>query len=110
MLTRHYQSSPQLGHSTISHPSPRGRGQLVRQPILKHATICCASTLFKGVFKLLFYVVLPYGIMATVPAQFFTGTLTIPGFIYSIVIVIAFTAFTLAFWRLGLRCYKSASS
>jgi ABC-2 type transport system permease protein len=75
-------------------------------------TLCMKipGTLFKGVFKLLFYVVLPYGIMATVPAQFFTGTLTLTGFIYSIMIVIAFTAFTLAFWRLGLRCYKSASS
>ena len=75
-------------------------------------TLCMKipGTLFKGAFKLLFYVVLPYGIMATVPAQFFTGTLTLSGFIYSVVIVIAFTAFTFAFWRLGLRCYKSASS
>jgi ABC-2 type transport system permease protein len=68
------------------------------------------GTLFKGAFKLLFYVVLPYGIMATIPAQFFTGTLTLSGFIYSLLIVAAFTVFTLAFWKLGLRCYKSASS
>lgn len=75
-------------------------------------TLCMKipGTLFKGVFKILFYLVLPYGIMATVPTQFFTGTLSPLGFIYSIVIVIAFTAFTLAFWKFGLKCYKSASS
>jgi ABC-2 type transport system permease protein len=75
-------------------------------------TLCMKipGTLFKGAFKLLFYLVLPYGIMATVPTQFFTGTLTPLGFLYSILIVIAFTVFTLIFWRLGLKNYKSASS
>lgn len=75
-------------------------------------TLCMKipGTLFKGAFKLLFYLVLPYGIIATIPTQFFTGTLTPLGFMYSISIVIAFTTFTLAFWRLGLKNYKSASS
>ena len=75
-------------------------------------TLCMKipGTLFKGVFKILFYLILPYGIMATVPTQFFTNALTLPGFIYSVAVVIAFTAFTLAFWKLGLRNYKSASS
>ncbi|HHY82371.1 MAG TPA: ABC transporter permease [Clostridiales bacterium] len=75
-------------------------------------TLCMKipGTLFKGAFKVLFYLVLPYGIMATVPAQFFAGTLTPAGFLYSMCIVAAFTAFTLAFWKLGLKHYKSASS
>ncbi|MDD2503217.1 MAG: ABC-2 family transporter protein [Clostridia bacterium] len=68
------------------------------------------GTLFKGVFKVLFYLVLPYGIMATVPTQFFTGTLTLSGLIYSIAVVVAFTAFTQAFWKFGLRNYKSTGS
>lgn len=68
------------------------------------------GVLFKGAFKVLFYLVLPYGIMATIPTQFFTGTLTPLGLLYSIATVTAFTAFTLALWRLGLRSYKSASS
>ena len=34
------------------------------------------GTLFKGAFKVLFYLVLPYGIMATVPTQFFADKLT----------------------------------
>jgi ABC-2 type transport system permease protein len=75
-------------------------------------TLCMKipGTLFKGAFKALFYLVLPYGIMATVPTQFFTGTLTPMGFFYSVSIVVVFTAFILAFWRFGLKNYKSASS
>jgi ABC-2 type transport system permease protein len=75
-------------------------------------TLCMKipGTLFKGAFKLLFYLVLPYGIMATVPTQFFSGTLSPSGFVYSVAVVAAFTAFTLFFWKLGLRNYKSASS
>lgn len=75
-------------------------------------TLCMKipGTLFKGVFKLLFYLILPYGIMATVPTQFFSGTLSLLGFVYSIAVVVAFTAFTFFFWKLGLRNYKSASS
>ena len=75
-------------------------------------TLCMKipGTLFKGAFKVLFYLVLPYGIMATVPAQFIAGTLTPFGLIYSILVVVAFTVFTLVFWQFGLRNYKSASS
>lgn len=68
------------------------------------------GTLFKGAFKVLFYLVLPYGIMSTIPTQFFAGVLTPVGFVYSIAVVVAFTIFTLAFFRLGLKNYKSASS
>lgn len=68
------------------------------------------GVIFKGAFKLLFYLVLPYGIMATIPTQFFFGALSPLGMIYAVGITAAFTAFTLAFWRLGLKHYKSASS
>lgn len=68
------------------------------------------GTLFKGVSKVIFYLLLPYGIMATVPTQFFTGTLTLSGLIYSIVVVAAFTAFAQAFWKFGLKNYKSTGS
>ena len=75
-------------------------------------TLCLKipGTLFKGAFKVLFYLVLPYGIMATIPTQFFSGTLSPAGFAYAVAIVAAFTAFTLFFWKLGLKNYKSASS
>lgn len=68
------------------------------------------GTLFKGAFKVLFNLLLPYGLMSTVPAQFFAGVLTPMGFIYSVLVVAGFTAFTLAFFRFGLKNYKSASS
>jgi len=68
------------------------------------------GVIFKGAFKLLFYLVLPYGIMATIPTQFFSGTLSPWGLVYAVGLTAAFTAFTIAFWRLGLRHYKSASS
>ncbi|HEY9059744.1 MAG TPA: ABC-2 family transporter protein [Pseudobacteroides sp.] len=75
-------------------------------------TLCMKipGTLFKGAFKLLFYLILPYGIMATIPAQFFAGTLSPLASVYSVAVTAAFTAFTLFFWKLGIKCYKSASS
>jgi len=68
------------------------------------------GTFFKGVFKVLFYLILPYGIMATVPTQFFAGTLTLPGLIYSVAVVAVFTVFTQIFWKFGLKNYKSTGS
>ena len=66
--------------------------------------------IYRGFFKILFYFVMPYGIMATVPTQLLTGTLTPSGLAHALCVVIVFTAFTLWFWRFGLRHYKSASS
>lgn len=75
-------------------------------------TLCMKipGTLFKGAFKILFYLILPYGIMATIPTQFFAGTLSPLGLVYSVAIVATFTGFTLFFWKFGLKHYKSASS
>ena len=68
------------------------------------------GVMYKGVFKVLFYFVLPYGIMSTVPTQFLTGSLTLSGLLSAVVTVVLFTAFTLWFWSFGLKHYKSASS
>ena len=68
------------------------------------------GVLFKGGFKVMFYVILPYGIMATFPTQFFKGTLELSGYMYATGITIVFTAFTFWFWKLGLKNYKSAGS
>ena len=66
--------------------------------------------LFTGVWKVIFWFVLPYGVMATVPAQLLTGVLTFAGAMYAVGLTVVFTVFTLWFWRFGLRHYKSASS
>jgi ABC-2 type transport system permease protein len=68
------------------------------------------GVLYQGLFKVLFYIVLPYGIMATVPTQFLTGALSPRGLLGALGTVAIFTFFTLRFWRFGLKHYKSASS
>jgi ABC-2 type transport system permease protein len=68
------------------------------------------GVIFKGFFKVLFYYIMPYGIMATVPTELLSGAYTVPGLLWGIAASIIFTAFTLWFWKLGLRHYKSASS
>ena len=68
------------------------------------------GTLFKGVYKVIFYFFMPYGIMATYPTELIAGKLTFPELIYGCFIVVLFTALTLWFWRFGLKHYKSASS
>ncbi len=75
-------------------------------------TLCMKipGILFKGGFKILFYLLLPYGIMATIPTQFFFEAMSLSGFVYAIAITFIFTCFTLWFFRLGIKNYKSASS
>ena len=66
--------------------------------------------IFKGLYKLIFYVFLPYGIIATIPTQVLAGTFTVRGILYGIAIVLIFTFITLRFWAFGLSHYNSASS
>ncbi len=68
------------------------------------------GTLFKGVYKVIFYFFVPYGIMATFPTELIAGKLTFPELIYGCFIIVLFTIFTLWFWSFGLKHYKSASS
>jgi len=68
------------------------------------------GTLFRGAFKVLFYFILPYGIMSTISTQMLAGTLTPAGFAYGTGVVVLFTALALKLWKLGLKHYKSASS
>lgn len=65
---------------------------------------------FKGIFKVLFYFILPYGVMATIPTQLIAQSLSLSGLFYGIFIVIMFTILAFGIWHIGLRHYKSASS
>lgn len=65
---------------------------------------------FEGVFKIIFMLLVPYGLMATIPTQVLTSALTPLGFLYSLAVILCFTAFMLWFWKRGIRNYKSASS
>lgn len=68
------------------------------------------GTVMYGGFKLLFYVILPYGIMATVPTKVLAGTYTINEIIYGVLIIVIFTVFMRVFWKIGIKHYNSASS
>lgn len=65
---------------------------------------------FYGVYKVIFYLILPYGIIATLPVQSMVGELE-PGMAaYGIGVVVLFSLLTGIVWKKGLRHYNSASS
>lgn len=68
------------------------------------------GTALYGGYKLLFYCLLPYGLMATVPVQSLLGELSLPAGLWALGVVIAFSLLTAAVWRGGIRRYESASS
>lgn len=65
---------------------------------------------FYGVYKVIFYLILPYGIMATLPVQSMIGEMNLQTAAYGIGVVALFTAVTAALWTQGLKHYNSASS
>jgi ABC-2 type transport system permease protein len=66
--------------------------------------------MYKGISKVIFYFILPYGLIATIPTEFFTGTMNITGWIISISVCMVFTLLRRLVWKKGLRRYSSASS
>lgn len=66
------------------------------------------GVVFQGVWKLLFQVLLPYGLIATLPTQMLAGSLSFPTLLQGCGVAVFFTVFALAFWRFGLSRYKSA--
>lgn len=68
------------------------------------------GTALYGIYKVIFYCVLPYGLMATVPVQSLVGELTWPAALWALGLVTAFSLLTAAAWRRGIRRYESASS
>lgn len=65
---------------------------------------------FYGGYKVIFYLILPYGIMATLPVQRIIGEMDFQMAAYGIGIVVIFSAITGVFWKQGLKHYNSASS
>ena len=65
---------------------------------------------FYGIYKFIFYCVLPYGIIATLPTQALIGALSVKGLFFGAAIVCIFTFFALSFWSYGVHRYESASS
>lgn len=65
---------------------------------------------FSGIWKIVFYLIVPYGLIATIPTKFFTDILSGKELIMTISVCIVFTFITLSVWKLGLKRYSSASS
>lgn len=65
---------------------------------------------FYGVYKIIYYLVLPYGIMATLPVQSMIGDMNYKLALYGIFIVLLFSLITCIVWKKGLKHYNSASS
>ncbi len=65
---------------------------------------------FYGVYKFIFYLLLPYGIMATLPVQSMIGDMDYKLAMYGILVVVLFSAGACLMWKKGLKRYNSASS
>lgn len=65
---------------------------------------------FYGIYKIIFYGFLPYGIMATLPVQSLIGEMNFSLACYGIFIIIVFSILTAFLWKSGIRHYNSASS
>ncbi len=68
------------------------------------------GVIFQGVWKVLFYGLLPYGLIATLPTQIITGAFSAGGIAWGLLIVALFTLGALRFFRFGLSQYKSTGS
>lgn len=68
------------------------------------------GVVFYGVYKVIFYCVLPYGVIATIPVQGLTGELSKDMAWYGIGVVAAFSCLTRVLWKTGIRRYNSVSS
>ena len=65
---------------------------------------------FYGVYKVIFYLILPYGIMATFPVQSLIGEMDWNSAFYGVGIVLLFSVLAGVVWKNGLKHYNSASS
>lgn len=65
---------------------------------------------FYGIYKVIFYGILPYGIMATLPVQGLIGEMSLRTAVYGVGVVGVFSIITAFVWKNGVRHYNSASS
>jgi len=65
---------------------------------------------FYGIYKLIFYCLLPYGIMATLPVQSLIGEMNRRLAAFGIAVVFGFGLITAFVWKNGLKHYNSAGA
>jgi ABC-2 type transport system permease protein len=65
---------------------------------------------YQGTLKLVFRVILPYGLIAAFPTEAFFGSAGLGGWAAALGVVAAFTALTRLAWKRGLAAYESTGS
>lgn len=65
---------------------------------------------YEGICKIIFYILIPYGMIATIPTKFLTQGLGIREWVTVIAVFICYAIFGLYIWNKGLKHYNSASS
>lgn len=68
------------------------------------------GTLFYGVYKMIFYMILPYGIIATYPTLLLADGLSAEMLVHGVGVVVVFFTFMIILWRAGLRHYNGVNS
>ncbi len=68
------------------------------------------GVVYQGVWKLVLYVFLPYGLMATIPTQFLTGGMHLQHWLLTGAVLAGFWVGMTLLWQAGLRRYGSASA
>ena len=68
------------------------------------------GVVYRGLWKFIFFVLLPYGLIATIPAQFLSDALEGRYWAMSIGVCALFMGLSIVLWKKGLRVYGSASS
>ena len=68
------------------------------------------GTAYKGISKFIFLVLLPYGLIATVPTQFITNMLKVVQWLAVAGITLFFIVLSRIMFKFGLSKYSSASS
>lgn len=66
--------------------------------------------LYRGITKVIFMGIIPYGLMFTIPTKFVVNGLSFNEFIYTLIVCIVFWIILLQLWKSGLKRYNSASS
>lgn len=65
---------------------------------------------YRGLTKVIFFILIPYGLIATMPTQFITGSLEGKYWFLIIGVVMVFFSLSIFLWKRGLAAYTSASS
>ncbi len=83
--------------------------QKVNDELLNFASKVPGS-LYSGIWKKIFMMIIPYGLIATFPTQCFTSMITFKEVFIAVVIVILYVCIAMIIWKKGMKKYDSASS